>query len=325
MKRLLTLLALTALLLAFAVPAGAQEPRRIAAGVGAAGVDLSGLTVEEAAAKLDAELLPRLAGDLVIGVAGRPWKLTMVQAKLALDSVRTAKRALYAPAGTVAVAPAIAHSSAAVKKFVAEIAEEVDRPGRNARVKIGLRRIMRTHSRSGLALNVATARAAVDAAIDDPAAPRVLHQALDRVPAEIDAHDLRRLYNTVITIDRATYKLRLFKGFKLRKTYSVAVGQPAYPTPSGRFQVANKQVNPVWSVPNSPWAGELAGTSVQGGTATNPLKARWMGLANGVGIHGTGEEWSIGSRASHGCIRMRVADVIDLYPRVPVSTTVVIR
>ena len=45
-----------------------------------------------------------------------------------------------------------------------------------------------------------------------------------------------------------------------------------------------------------------------------------MGIANGVGIHGTGEDWSIGSRASHGCIRMHVWDVKDLYPRVPVGT-----
>ena len=57
----------------------------------------------------------------------------------------------------------------------------------------------------------------------------------------------------------------------------------------------------------------------------NPLKARWMGIVNGVGIHGTGEDWSIGSRASHGCIRMHVSDVIDLFPRVPVGSPVLIR
>ena len=50
-----------------------------------------------------------------------------------------------------------------------------------------------------------------------------------------------------------------------------------------------------------------------------------MGIVNGVGIHGTGQEYSIGSAASHGCIRMRVADVKRLYPLVPVGTTIVIR
>ena len=46
----------------------------------------------------------------------------------------------------------------------------------------------------------------------------------------------------------------------------------------------------MWSVPNSPWAGELGGSTVAGGSAANPLKARWMGITNGVGIHGTGED-----------------------------------
>jgi lipoprotein-anchoring transpeptidase ErfK/SrfK len=105
----------------------------------------------------------------------------------------------------------------------------------------------------------------------------------------------------------------------------VAVGQPAYPTPSGLFSIQDKQVNPVWSVPNSPWAGELQGTTVDGGSAANPLKARWMGIVNGVGIHGTGEDYSIGSAASHGCIRMHVPDVKDLFARVSVGTPVLIK
>ena len=50
-----------------------------------------------------------------------------------------------------------------------------------------------------------------------------------------------------------------------------------------------------------------------------------MGVSGSVGIHGTGQEYSVGSRASHGCIRMRVRDVIDLYPRVPLGTPVLIR
>jgi lipoprotein-anchoring transpeptidase ErfK/SrfK len=49
-----------------------------------------------------------------------------------------------------------------------------------------------------------------------------------------------------------------------------------------------------------------------------------MGVNGSVGIHGTAEDWSIGSRASHGCIRMRVSDVIDLYDRVSVGTPVLI-
>jgi lipoprotein-anchoring transpeptidase ErfK/SrfK len=322
MRRLLAFALLFALL--YAVPSGAQLTH-IRPGVSAGGVDLSGLTVPDAAAKLDAELGTRLAPDLLIGVAGRPWTLKVGDAKLRLDSVRTAKRALYAKAGVTQVPPAISHSRLAVKAFVEGIAKQVGKPARDARIKITLRHIYRERSKPGRGLDVAAASKAIDTALDDPAAPRVLHERLTRVRAKVNAADLARVYNTVITIDRAHFKLRLFKGLKFRKSYSVAVGQPAYPTPSGRFAIQDKQVNPVWSVPNSPWAGELQGTTVEGGSAANPLKARWMGIANGVGIHGTGEDWSIGTRASHGCIRMHVPDVIDLFKRVPVGTPVLIQ
>lgn len=322
MKRL-SLAALLALLV-LAAPAGAQVTT-IRVGVSAAGVDLSGLDVPTATAKLNAELAPRLGGDLLIGVAGRPWTLKMADAKLKFDADRTAKRALYAPVGTTQVAPAISHSRLAVKSFVEDIAKKVGKEPRDARIKITLRHIFRQRSKPGNKLDVNVARKAIDAAIDDPSAPRVLHQPLTRVRAKVNANDLARVYNTVITIDRAHFKLRLFKGLKFRKSYGVAVGQVAYPTPTGRFAITSKQVNPVWSVPNSPWAGELQGTTVDGGSAANPLKARWMGIANGVGIHGTGEDYSIGSRASHGCIRMHVADVVDLFKRVPVGAPVLIK
>jgi len=322
MRRLFAFAVLVTLL--HAAPSGAQVTH-IRAGVSAGGVDLSGLTVPEATAKLDAELAPRLAPDLLIGVAGRPWTLKMADAKLKLDSARTAKRALYAKAGVTQVAAAISHSRLAVKAFVEQIAGKVGKPARDAKIKITLRHIYRARSRPGLGLSVDAARKAIDAAIDDPAAPRVLHQPLTRVRAKVNANDLARVYNTVITIDKAHFKLRLFKALKFRKSYGVAVGQPAFPTPSGRFAIQDKQVNPVWSVPNSPWAGELQGTTVEGGSAANPLKARWMGIANGVGIHGTGEDWSIGTRASHGCIRMHVPDVIDLFKRVPVGAPVLIQ
>jgi lipoprotein-anchoring transpeptidase ErfK/SrfK len=322
MKRLLVAVTLCVLLLA--APAGAQVTH-VRAGVTAAGVDLSGLDVPTAAAKLDAELGPRLVGDVLVGVAGRPWTLKMADAKLTLDSVRTAKRALYAKAGVTQVAPAISHSRLAVKAFVEDIAKKVDKPARDARIKITLRHIYRQRARYGHRLDVEAARKAIDAALDDPAAPRVLHQPLTRARAKVNANDLARVYNTVITIDRDHFKLRLFKGLKFRKSYGVAVGQPAYPTPTGRFTITSKQVNPVWSVPNSPWAGELQGTTVDGGSAANPLKARWMGIANGVGIHGTGEDYSIGTPASHGCIRMHVPDVVDLFQRVPIGAPVLIK
>ena len=94
-------------------------------------------------------------------------------------------------------------------------------------------------------------------------------------------------------------------------------------TPAGLYSVQDKQTNPSWHVPNSSWAGSLAGKTIPPGP-DNPIKARWMGLAGGVGIHGTGAVGSLGSAASHGCIRMDPADVIWLYDQVPMGTPVYI-
>jgi lipoprotein-anchoring transpeptidase ErfK/SrfK len=326
-RRALALVAaVSALLLVLVASASvsAQE-RRIKPGISTAGVDLSGLTVPEAALRLDQLLAPRLQGDLVIGAAGVPWKLTMAEAQLKLDSVRTAKRALYAKTGTTTVAPAIAHSRVAVREFVNRIAGRVRKAPRNAAIRITVRHIFRAHSRTGKALPVARTRAAIDAALDDPAAPRLLHQRLVTVRPAVTFANLARVYNTVLTIDRQNFKLRLFKGLKWRKTYGIAVGMAGLETPAGRYAIQDKQINPAWHVPNSAWAGSLAGQVIPGGAPNNPLKARWMGIANGVGIHGTAEAWSIGTRASHGCIRMHVADVIELFRRVPVGAPVLIR
>jgi lipoprotein-anchoring transpeptidase ErfK/SrfK len=76
-------------------------------------------------------------------------------------------------------------------------------------------------------------------------------------------------------------------------------------------------------VPNSPWAGDLAGKVIPPGP-DDPIKARWMGIYAGAGIHGTDADGSIGSAASHGCIRMHIPDVIELYDEVSVGTPVYI-
>jgi len=94
-------------------------------------------------------------------------------------------------------------------------------------------------------------------------------------------------------------------------------------TTAGLYHVQWKQVNPPWYVPNSAWAGALAGKTIPPGPE-DPLKARFMAFNGGAGIHGIdpSEYSSIGHDASHGCVRMRIPDVISLYARTPVGTPV---
>ena len=194
-------------------------------------------------------------------------------------------------------------------------------------MRITVRKIFRTRARAGAQIDATALAAAIDAALDQPRASRVLRpERTVRVPAEINANDLARVYGTILTVDRNTLQAAPLQAAEAgARPTAIAIGAAGFDTPSGPFSIQSKQVNPAWHVPNSAWAGGLQGQTIPGGAPNNPLKARWLGVNGAVGIHGTAEEWSIGSRASHGCIRMRVRDVIDLYPRVPVGTPVLIR
>ena len=323
-------LAMTVVLIA--VNAVAQQPpgvERIAAGVTAAGHDVSGLTVPEAAARLQDAFGQRLEhSSVTVRASGLTWRLTTGNAKVRFDALSSANRALQAgrsaQGSPVDVPLSVAYSRARVERFAGAIDRRLRRKPRNAQLRVSVSRVRVTHSRRGRDLDGRALARDIGRALRDPRISRLFKPKLLRPHAKVRPRHLRRRAATVITIHQASYTLRLFKNRKVVRRYKVAVGQWGYPTPRGRFAIRSKQVNPVWSVPNSPWAGELAGTTVAGGSAANPLRARWMGIAGGVGIHGTNQGGSIGTRASHGCIRMHVPDVIELFGRVPIGSPVLI-
>jgi lipoprotein-anchoring transpeptidase ErfK/SrfK len=126
-----------------------------------------------------------------------------------------------------------------------------------------------------------------------------------------------------IVVDLGDLHLYLYRDGKLVKSYPVAAGQPAYPTPTGSYVVTSMQMNPTWLPPNSDWAKDAK--PIPPGV-DNPLGTRWIGTsAPGVGIHGTPDDSSVGSYASHGCIRMHISDVEDLYAKVVIGMPVIIR
>jgi len=124
-----------------------------------------------------------------------------------------------------------------------------------------------------------------------------------------------------IVVNRGERKLYFYRNGKLERLYGVAVGQPAWPTPSGHFRVVNKQSSPSWHNPGSSWAKTMPKVIPPG--AGNPLGVRAMALsAAAVLIHGTSNYGSIGSAASHGCIRMRNSEIVGFFPLVDVGVPV---
>jgi len=129
--------------------------------------------------------------------------------------------------------------------------------------------------------------------------------------------------DTAIVIERGSNRLLFYENLKLERTFHVATGQSAYPTPIGDFEIVNMQRNPWWYPPEgSAWAeGEQPVPPGPG----NPLGTRWMGISSPyVGIHGTPDAASVGYSASHGCIRMLIPEAEWLFNHVDLGTPVFI-
>jgi lipoprotein-anchoring transpeptidase ErfK/SrfK len=113
-------------------------------------------------------------------------------------------------------------------------------------------------------------------------------------------------------------RVYVYQGEKLIKKYPVAIGKKGWETPLGEWQVMEKIKNPAWT---SFKTGEVFAPGTE-----NPLGARWIGFwtdgQDVIGFHGTANLKSIGTAASHGCVRMRNRDVKALFPLVKVGTTV---
>jgi lipoprotein-anchoring transpeptidase ErfK/SrfK len=168
------------------------------------------------------------------------------------------------------------------------------------------------------------------AAIDTTAAPKALLAGLlegsKDIALPVRSIDPRLTLATMgktIFVKLRTRKLYLYQGDQLEKEYGVAIGTPGYPTPRGEFTIINKRKYPTWSNPGSAWAASMP--SYIGPGPGNPLGTRALYLDTpGIRIHGTSKDYSIGTAASHGCMRMHRWDVEDLFERVPLGTRVII-
>jgi len=126
-----------------------------------------------------------------------------------------------------------------------------------------------------------------------------------------------------ILVDISERRLYLYDKGQLVKEYGVAVGTPGHPTPKGDFKITLKRYRPTWSNPGSAWAANMPASIPPG--PSNPLGTRALNIDSpGIRIHGTSADGSIGTAASHGCMRMHRWDIEDLYERVEVGTPVVI-
>jgi lipoprotein-anchoring transpeptidase ErfK/SrfK len=127
-----------------------------------------------------------------------------------------------------------------------------------------------------------------------------------------------------LIIDTPNHFLYLVQENGRAMRYGIGVGRPGF-TWQGVKTISAKKEWPDWFPPTEMIQRRPDLPRWMAGGPENPLGARAMYLGSTLyRIHGSNEPWTIGSNVSSGCIRLRNADVIDLYGRVQVGTKVVI-
>jgi L,D-transpeptidase ErfK/SrfK len=127
---------------------------------------------------------------------------------------------------------------------------------------------------------------------------------------------------TKLVVDLSDRKVRIYERQKLKATYPIAIGQDGWETPIGSFKVSQMYENPAWQHP-------ITGEKIAAGDRDNPLGKRWIGFTSQgrllIGFHGTRDYSLLGQAVSHGCLRMKNADVMALYQVVKVGTLVEVK
>ncbi len=314
---------------------------QIAKGVTIAGVPVGGLSEAEARGKIERDLIAELNKPVRIHFGSHSWTLTARRAGVTVDAANMVSQAVEASRGgsiftrTVRgltggsvhreIPLVLSYSHGSIRKLTAQIRTAVNRAPRDATVTPGGEGLEQVPAASGLSVENRKLAAGIQHALVARGDARSISVPARSVKPAITTAQLAEKYPAYIVVNRDEFKLRFYEHLKLAKTYEVAVGMEGLETPAGLHHIEWEQVDPPWYVPKKAWAGKLAGTVVPPGP-DDPLKARFMSIEGGAGIHGIdpSEYDSIGHDASHGCVRMRIPDVIALYEKSPVGTPVYI-
>jgi lipoprotein-anchoring transpeptidase ErfK/SrfK len=343
-KLLIALAALVVLGLLLAVGVWAYDDAQkdqIANGVKIGGVDVGGRSADDARRVIQKKVVAPLKQPVTVSYDGKDYTLSAKQLHETADVDGMVQEAIdrsrqgnildrvtrYASGGDVNadLEPRVAYDKGAVKDFVNRLADEIDQDPVDASVvpSDGGTKLVKHAGQAGLAVDKARMTRQVDAAAQSRGGDQPVQATVKQTKPEVSTKDLPHAYARYIVINRESFTLRFFHNLRLQRSYTVAVGQQGLETPAGLYHAQDKQVDPSWHVPNSAWAGSLAGQVIPPGPE-DPLKARWIGIFNGAGIHGTDEVSSLGHAFSHGCVRMSIPDVIDLYDRVQVGDPIYI-
>jgi L,D-transpeptidase-like protein len=118
--------------------------------------------------------------------------------------------------------------------------------------------------------------------------------------------------HTLLRVNKHTLRVTLYDGGRKRFSARIGVGKAGTPTPAGHFWIREK-----FHVGGH----TLYGPRAIGTSAYAPYLTDWPG-GGVVGLHGTDQPGLVPGRPSHGCIRLRNADILRLYKLAPKGTPI---
>lgn len=214
---------------------------------------------------------------------------------------------------------------AGVAAFVEKARAGIDRPMVNSSVDVSSGTLQITRSQSGRALDAAAASGQIESQVDQWAHGQLPEGAGFPLPVAITPAEITEAnIGQTAFVNKSAMRVWLYNGADLVATYQVAIGTPGHPTPAGDFKVVNKRKNPTWvnPAPNG-WGASMPASIAPG--PSNPLGTRAIDIsASGIRFHGTNNRSSVGTAASHGCMRMLQEDVEAFYDQIDVGARVII-
>jgi lipoprotein-anchoring transpeptidase ErfK/SrfK len=338
---LAVILILASASLAWAVAYDYQNRGLIPNGVSVVGQDLSGMTEEQARTVIeDAVSTPMLRPLTVVGDNAtwtiEPKGIVVVDVDSMLAEAYSPRRnatlearlnsQLAGDTLPAEVKPAYSVDTTAIGEWVASAAAQTNHKPVDAEREIVKYKFKVTPSVPGATVNQGASVERITQALSSETAlaseSRMVTLPIDYKQAKVTEDKFKK----AIIVSLSQCKTRLYDGAKLVKTYPCAPGRAAFPTPTGDFEVVTKLANSPWYNPGSDWAKGMPDSIPPG--PNNPMGVRKIGInVSGVFMHGipSSEFSSIGTHASHGCMRMMPDDVADLYNRVTVGIPVYIR
>lgn len=302
------------------------------AGAAAGDVELAGLTRAEASDALLSRIVEPLGAPVTVECSDTTFPLNaadfvdvdvegMVAQAFAPKAASSLPVRVYDRLSRTArgarVAALLQVKEEALASWIDTAADAVDSPAVDATLTVEDRVLRLNPSKPGTKLDRERTLETLVAALTD--GTKTVAATVEAVKPAVTEEDL----GPAILVRRSDRRLMLYDGGTLRKTYRVAVGTPGFPTPRGTWKIVQKRYLPSWGNPGSEWAKNMPETIPPG--PNNPLGTRALNLdASGIRIHGTSNNASIGTAASHGCMRMHRWDIEDLYPRVEVGTPVIV-